>query len=86
MKDPTRRLPKWSLLIQQLFDFTIHHRAGKSNENADALSRIPYCDAQVNAITGEGVQADVIRFHQRHDTNLAASFSSGTTQNEFSPF
>ena len=37
VKDPTGRLARWSLLLQQ-FDFTIHHRAGKSNGNADALS------------------------------------------------
>lgn len=70
VKDPTGRLARWSLLLQQ-FDFTIHHRAGKSNGNADALSRRPYCDAQMNAFSGAGVQTDVIRFYQRRDANLA---------------
>ena len=37
VKDPTGRLARWSLLLQQ-FDLTIHHRAGKSNGNADAAS------------------------------------------------
>ena len=69
VKDPTGRLARWSLLLQQ-FDFTIHHRAGKSNGNADALSSRPYCDAQMNVFSGAGVQTDVIRFYQRHDTNF----------------
>ena len=55
VKDPTGRLARWSLLLQQ-FDFTIHHRAGKNNGNADALSRRSYCDAQMNVFSGAGVQ------------------------------
>lgn len=70
VKDPTGRLARWSLLLQQ-FDFTIHHRSGKSNGNADALSRRPYSDQSINTLTTEGVQSDVIRFHQRHDAHLA---------------
>lgn len=69
VKDPTGRLARWSLLLQQ-FDFTIHHRSGKSNGNADALSRRPYSDQSINTLTTEGVQSDVIRFHQRHDAHL----------------
>ena len=63
-------LARWSLLLQQ-FDFTIHHRSGKSNGNADALSRRPHSDQSINTLTTEGVQSDVIRFHQRHDAHLA---------------
>lgn len=39
-KDPTGRLARWSLFLQQ-FDITIKYRPGKANQNADCLSRIP---------------------------------------------
>ena len=40
VKDKTSRLTRWSIALQP-FDFTIKHRVGKANANADALSRIP---------------------------------------------
>ena len=43
IKDPTGRLARWSLQLQQ-YDFEIIHRAGSSNGNADALSRRSYSD------------------------------------------
>ncbi len=44
-KDPTGRLARWSLFLQP-FNLNIKYRPGKSNQNADSLSRAP-----VNAIT-----------------------------------
>ena len=41
MKDPTGRLARWSLQLQQ-YQFDIIHRAGRLNGNADALSRRSY--------------------------------------------
>ena len=38
LADPSGRLARWSLLIQQ-FDFDAVHRPGVVNGNADALSR-----------------------------------------------
>ena len=38
MKDVNGRLTRWSLLLQP-YDFTVIHRAGTSNTNADGLSR-----------------------------------------------
>jgi len=39
-KIPTGRRARWMMFLQQ-FDFEIMHRPGKSNTNADALSRTP---------------------------------------------
>ena len=44
---PTGKLARWALTIQEL-DLEIKHRSGKSNSNADALSRNPV--AQVNSV------------------------------------
>lgn len=41
VKDPTGRLARWALQLQQ-HDFTIIHRPGPTNSNADALSRRLY--------------------------------------------
>ena len=40
-KIPKGRRARWIMELQQ-YDFTIEHRAGKKNANADALSRIKY--------------------------------------------
>ena len=40
-KNITGRLARWSLFLQG-YDFTIHHRPGKANKVADALSRREY--------------------------------------------
>lgn len=39
-KFTTKRIMRWALALTQ-YSFTIHHRAGKHNSNADALSRQP---------------------------------------------
>ncbi len=38
LKDKNARLASWSLILQQ-YTFTVSHRAGSTNGNADALSR-----------------------------------------------
>ena len=38
LKDSNPRLAKWSLALQ-LYQFTVVHRVGQLNANADALSR-----------------------------------------------
>ena len=48
VKDTTSRLARWSLTLQG-YDFTIIHKPGKLNQDADALSRHP--THQILAIT-----------------------------------
>ena len=36
----TGKMARWSLLLQE-YDFTVQHRAGVDNTNADCLSRFP---------------------------------------------
>lgn len=69
IKEPTGRLARWALLLQQ-HDFTIQHRSGKTNGNADALSRRPY-EPLVAAIDKPGLQIDKVKELQRLDPTLA---------------
>ncbi|KAL3887802.1 hypothetical protein ACJMK2_000195 [Sinanodonta woodiana] len=41
IKNPTGRLGRWSMLLQG-FQYDVIHKAGRSHQNADVLSRIPY--------------------------------------------
>ena len=47
LKEDNARLTRWSLLLQP-YQFTVCHRAGKANANADALSRINYSTSATN--------------------------------------
>ena len=51
MKDPSNRLGRWALKLQE-YQYTIIHKEGKKNQNADALSRRVYDDA-IEATTTE---------------------------------
>ena len=42
----------WWLSELALFDFTIHYRTGRSNRAADALSRCPHTDEEINQEKG----------------------------------
>ena len=46
-KEPSGRLARWALKIQE-YDITIGYRPGKTNQNADSLSRIPILPAAAN--------------------------------------
>ena len=69
IREPTGRLARWALLLQQ-YDFEIVHRAGRSNGNAGALSRREY-DSVVAALETSGVQTERIKELQRRDPDLA---------------
>lgn len=52
IKAKSGRLARWSIMLQE-YDFEIEHQAGKTNTNADALSRIPYPEQSTAPITDE---------------------------------
>ena len=43
-KEPTGKFARWIIKIQS-YNFTIQHRKGTQNQNADAISRIDYSHA-----------------------------------------
>ena len=69
IKDPTGKLARWALQLQH-YDFEIIHRPGKSNGNADAISRVPYSNLHITAINTPGVQFDTVHDLQRRDPDL----------------
>ena len=71
LKNPNGRLARWALLIQQ-YNFTIVHKAGMLNSDADALSRRPYkIPPAISTYDLPGVPTAQIRRPQRIDVELA---------------
>ena len=52
LKDSNLRLTRWSLSLQP-FDFTVTHRKGPKNRNADGLSRIPWGEDAATKLAAE---------------------------------
>ena len=53
LKEKNNRLARWSLTLQQ-YNFTVVHRAGSQNGNADALSRAATDSTTTVSVAGEG--------------------------------
>lgn len=70
MKDPTGRLARWSVKLNQ-FDFEIIHRKGKFNVVPDALSRSP-----VEVPTQETEYLDAVETEQEHCIPLDIDLSA----------
>ena len=58
VKDSNSRLTRWSLSLQP-FDFTITHRKGPKNGNADGLSRMPWGEDAATELAAEEGGSDV---------------------------
>ena len=71
IKEQTGRLPHWSVEIQQ-HNFEIIHRAGRSNGNADTLSRYCYDDLKIASFSTPGFKVDQIFELQRCDPTVGA--------------
>lgn len=67
LKDPTGRLSRWALRMQQ-FDFTLSHRKGKLNVVPDALSRILNTEESMLIDIGEKV-SDFENLKQKLEEN-----------------
>ena len=72
IKDPTGKLARWSLTIQQ-YDFTMKHHSGTNNGNADALSRRPHFPSilAITELQSSGFQLEFIRTQQQQDHTLS---------------
>jgi len=76
---PSGKLARWGMAIQEM-DVSILHRAGKTNMNADALSRFPLPDIEsqsqesvpigIVAATEIPTPVDGLREKQRNDQEL----------------
>ena len=72
ISDPSGRLARWSLLVQQ-YDFEIRHRPGAAHANANALSRRLYTftSLSISAYDVPGVQTPRVCDLQRRDPDLS---------------
>lgn len=70
IKLATGRLARWSLLLQA-YDFTITHRPGVTNQNADSLSRREY----------DGVQTPAPNIHDDDEDEIIATVQTPLSSN-----
>ncbi len=79
IKEPTGRLMRWSLWLQQ-FDMTIGYRTGKTNQNADCLSRTP-----INVVDTVGANESTTTFDREGPATLQwiPEWKTAQDQDEF---
>lgn len=75
LKDPSGRLGRWSLRLQE-YDFSVTHRSGRKHQDADALSRCPLPTIETqdddNPITLASLSLDTVAQEQLQDPGTAA--------------
>lgn len=79
LKEPNSKLVRWRLKLEE-FDYTIEHKAGKMNGNADALSRLPV-EINLNERSNPSVSDDTA--HSAESDSLDLIPISTSTLNKF---
>lgn len=81
LKKPTKRLNRWSLLLQE-YEFTVQYRRGRLNQDTGSLSRSPYekptkneddCEILVCNLQIEIPDENLLIAKQRKDKHCAAA-------------
>jgi hypothetical protein len=60
VKDPTSRLVRWRLKLAE-YEYEVINKAGKTNVNADALSRNPVKEHTISLINNENTDNEEIQ-------------------------
>ncbi|UYV85087.1 hypothetical protein LAZ67_X004532 [Cordylochernes scorpioides] len=82
MKDPSGRLARWALKLQE-FDVTVIYKSGRKHKDADCLSRSPLENDQPSSV----MSLTNVDIEQTKDPDLAKiidNLNSGYTRKEFS--